>query len=247
MRYRVLLLLAGLLAVGSVARAQVISSAHSSHGGHDYSYFSVKITPEEATRFSIVENSGQLKHQEFVASQQNGEPFMLINASISDAACRPLGYFVAGGTETQPPNLRTGDGNFYLKPNGALVITATDIAVVESASLPNQQGVMWGIQSGPLLVLNNTVNSAFSPTSLNRHSRCGVGISTLGGERYVTFVISNEEVTFFELASFFQEKLKCPTALCLESAGCDLYFPERDVTTNAGGTTVCRYIKYVIH
>ena len=229
-----------------VAAAQSISSPHSSYGGHDYSYFSIKITPDEAARFSIVENSGALTHQDFVAAQQNGTPFMLINASISDTSCQPLGYFVMNGSERGPVNQKSGDGNFYLKPNGAFLVTANDIEVVESGDIASHVGIIYGVQSGPMLINNQTVNPAFNSGSANRHIRCGVGISVLGGEKYVNFVISNEEVSFFELASFFQEKLKCTTALCLESAGCDMFFPERDVQYNAGGNIVCRYIKYVI-
>ena len=235
-----------LILVTGIAQGQVVSSPHSNHGGHDYSYFSVKITPEEAARFSIVENTGGLSHQDFVASQQSGAPFLLINASISDMACQPLGYFVMNGAEQGPVNQKSGDGNFYMKPNGAFLVASSDVAVVESGSIAAQAGVVFGIQSGPMLIDGNTINPAFNASSVNRHIRCGVGVSTIGGERYVNFVISNEAVTFFELASFFQEKLKCSSALCLESAGCDMYFPERDVDYNAGGTVICRYIKYTI-
>ncbi len=232
--------------LGALAKGQVISSPHSNYGGHDFSYFSVKITPEEAARFSIVENTGGLSHQAFVASQQTGVPFLLISASITDKACQPLGYFVMNGTEQGPVNNKSGDGNFYLKPNGAFLVTSSDVAVVESGSIASQSGVAYGVQSGPMLIDNKTINPAFNANSVNRYIRCGVGVSTMGGERYVNFVISNEPVTFFELASFFQEKLKCASALCLESAGCDMYFPDRDVDYNAGGTVICRYIKYTI-
>ena len=245
-KYRWLLLQAVLATIAVAASAQVVSSPHSNFGGHDYSYFSVRITPEDAARFSVVENTNRLKHEDFVASQQTGAPFFLINASISDGACQPLGYYVMNGTELKPVNTQSGDGNFYLKPNGAFLVTSNEVTVVESGAIAAQSGVNFGIQSGPLLVENNTINAAFGAASKNRHVRCGVGVSTVSGDRYVNFVISNEAVSFFEIAAFFQEKLKCSTALCLESAGCDMYFPERDVSYNAGSTTVCRYIKYTL-
>ena len=247
MRWTSLILLA-LLGSSSafLAQGQVVSSPHSNYGGRDYSYFSIKITPEDVQRFSIVENPDGLSHQAFVTSQDNGQPFLLINAGISDQACQAMGYYVVQGQAVKPANTQQGNGNFYLKPNGAFLVTGNDVAVVESSALAAQTGVVYGIQSGPLLVDNKAINPAFSAASTNRHIRCGVVISTLGVDRYVNFVISNEPVSFAELATFFQEKLKCATALCLESAGCDMYFPERDVPYNAGGTTVCRYIKYSI-
>ena len=107
--------------------------------------------------------------------------------------------------------------------------------------------MLFGIQSGPLLLQNGTINPAFNPASANRHLRCGVGTSSVGGKQVAHFVISNEAVTFFELASFLQDRLKCTAALCLESQGCALYFPERDVAPAAADSTViCRYIKYTV-
>lgn len=243
---RLLLTLLLLTLCAGLAQGQIISSTHTNYGGHDYSHFLVKITPEEAAHFSIVENPGGLSHADFVASQQTGAPFMLINACVSDKACQPLGYFMMNGTERGPINLQSGDGNFYVKPNGAFLVTANDVAVVETGSIVSQAGVVYGVQSGPMLVDNKTINAAFNPSSPNRNIRCGVGVSTMGGERYVHFVISNEGVTFFELATFFQEKLKCSSALCLESAGCDMYFPDRAADQNSGGKVICRYIKYTV-
>lgn len=242
---RLLVMLLSTLLAGRV-QGQIISSPHSSYGGHEYTCFSIKITPEEAPRFSIVENPGGLSHQAFVASQQAGAPFLLINAGTSDKTCHPLGYFVMNSAEQSPINQATGEGNFYLKPNGAFLVTATDVEIVESSRIAAQTGVVYGVQSGPLLIDNKTINPAFGASSVNRRVRCGVGTSTLAGAKYVYFVISNEEVSFYELASFFQEKLKCASALCLESVGCDMYSPERDVDYNAGGAVICRYIKYTV-
>lgn len=238
--------MAGLALVAGAARGQAVSNPHSNFGGHDYAYFSIKISPEEAARFSIVENPTGLHHPDFVAAQPADAPFMLVNASITDAACLPLGWLVKDGTEQQPPNAQGGAGNFYLKPNGAFLATVSDVLVVETGAIAAQVAVQTGIQSGPLLLENGTVSAALNSASPNRHIRCGVGTSTSGSDRYVHFVVANEPVTFFELASFFRDKLRCDTALCLESQGCELHFPGRDPGPAAPDLVVCRYLKYAM-
>lgn len=226
------------------ARAQALSNTRAGFNGRSFSTVAVRIEPEETGRFSFVENTGRLAHRDFVRTVPGGEQCVLINASVTDATCQPLGYYVVAGTTVQPPNLGTGEGNFYMQPNGAFVVTATDVVVTESANLAALAGVRFGVQSGPMLVRNGAINAAFNPASPNRFVRCGVGVSGSGSQRTVHFVVANEPVTFYELAAFFAEKLQCPQALCLESAGCVLYFPGLASVPPAADAVICRYIRY---
>lgn len=68
----------------------------------------------------------------------------------------------------------------------------------------------YAIQNGPILVLDGKINSEFNPESPNKLLRNGIGIDRSGR---IHFVISKENVTFYELASYFLNDLKCDNAL----------------------------------
>lgn len=214
------------------------------YDGRSYDVFLVKIDAANLGRFDIIENKDRLPHNEFMATLSSGD-FFVINASISDSSCNPIGYYVKDSREIQPTNMKNGYGNFYnLKPNGALVITRNDANICESSEIKNYSNVVLGIQSGPMLLNHGVVNKHFNANSKNKHYRCGVGISVKGNTRYLVFCISNEPVTFHNLSMVFKEKYRCTSALCLESAGCamnNLYLS----STNENFTgMICNYIYF---
>jgi uncharacterized protein YigE (DUF2233 family) len=92
--------------------------------------------------------------------------------------------------------------------------------VVESSEFPALRGkVQLATQSGPLLLRNGVMHPAFRANATSRHIRNGVGV--VGNK--VIFVISNEPVTFYELAAFFRDELKCRDALYLDGAISRMY------------------------
>jgi len=100
-----------------------------------YDVFMVKIDSTTVSRFDILENKNQLPHSEFVTSMLNDSTAFTINASISDSFCNPVGYFVKNAMQMKSVNMGDGNGNFYLKPNGALLFTANDAIVCESSQI----------------------------------------------------------------------------------------------------------------
>jgi uncharacterized protein YigE (DUF2233 family) len=113
-----------------------------------------------------------------------------------------------------PLNLKSGDGNFYLKPNGVFLIDDSGASIVESSVYPTIGArPRLAVQSGPLLLADGKMNPQFSKHSENRRLRSGIGV--ISPER-VVFVISRDRVTFYEFAVFFQEKFNCRDALYLD-------------------------------
>jgi uncharacterized protein YigE (DUF2233 family) len=119
------------------------------------------------------------------------------NAGIFDPAFSPCGLYVEDGRELVPLNLKTGDGNFYLKPNGVFLIDSRGAAVVESSEY----------------LSHGQINSHFSSDSVNRRIRSGIGVISAD---HIAFAISRDRVTFYEFAQFFQSALRCDDALYLD-------------------------------
>jgi uncharacterized protein YigE (DUF2233 family) len=136
------------------------------------------------------------------------------NAGIFDSTFSPCGLHVENGQELVPSNLKTGTGNFYLKPSGIFLIDNRGPAIIESSqylSLPAKP--ILATQSGPLFLVKGQINAQFAIDSDNRRIRSGIGV--ISSDRIV-FVISRDPVTFYEFASFFQKTLHCPDALYLD-------------------------------
>lgn len=157
-----------------------------------------------------------------------------MNAGMYEPDYSPVGLFVADGKAMTPLNLADGKGNFYLKPNGVFLVSAAGPRIVESTQYPAvAREVRLATQSGPLLLRDGAIHPRFDPASTSRHIRNAVGVS--GGTAY--FVISDEPVTFYELALYFRDELHCPDALYLDGAISSLYAPDlgrRDAKSRLG-------------
>jgi uncharacterized protein YigE (DUF2233 family) len=145
-----------------------------------------------------------------------------MNAGMYHADGGPVGLLVIDGRELSPLNLRDGQGNFFLKPNGVFLIDAKGPRVIDAVDYPaSHEGVRHATQSGPLLLKNGQIHPAFRPSSASRYIRNGV--CALGGQ--AIFVISERPVSLHEFASFFRGELHCRDALYLDGAVSSLYSP----------------------
>jgi uncharacterized protein YigE (DUF2233 family) len=93
--------------------------------------------------------------------------------------------------------------------------------------------VLLATQSGPLLLEDGAINPAFNPTSRSKHIRNGVGVR---GSAAI-FVISNEPVSFHELAAYFKDRLHCRDALYFDGVVSSLFAPRynrKDSTADLG-------------
>ena len=131
-----------------------------------------------------------------------------MNAGMYHQDYSPVGMFVANGGQMTPVNLAGGEGNFFLKPNGVFLVTASGGQVIESSQVARvREKVELATQSGPLLVLNGRLHPAFKVNSENRLFRNGVGVKT---PKEIVFVNSEEPVNFHEFARLFRDRLGCP-------------------------------------
>jgi uncharacterized protein YigE (DUF2233 family) len=152
--------------------------------------------------------------EKFVAAQ--GEKLLFAaNAGMFQPDSRPVGLLVQDGNETNPLNLGDGAGNFFMKPNGVFLINERrEALVVESSSYAALlTPVVWATQSGPLLVNEGSISPDFTSGSANRKIRSGVGVRKDGT---IVLALSTRPVDFYEFATAFRNRWKCPNALYLD-------------------------------
>lgn len=147
-----------------------------------------------------------------------------MNAGMFEPDYSPVGLFVADGQEQAPLNLRDGEGNFYLKPNGVFLLDRDgQPRVIEASRYPElARGARLATQSGPLLVEAGRIHPALDPQSRSRHLRNGIGVK--GDE--VIWAISDDKVSLHEFARYFRDELGCRDALYLDGSLSSLYAPQ---------------------
>jgi uncharacterized protein YigE (DUF2233 family) len=160
---------------------------------------------------------------QLLASRQ-AEMLFAMNAGMYQPDYQAQGLFVSKGKQLQELDLKDGEGNFYLKPNGVFVITRDKKASVQLSQdySASSQNVWLATQSGPMLVINGNIHPAFREGSSNLNIRNGVGILSSG---QVVFAISRQEVNFFDFASLFRDRLGCDNALYLDGVISKIYAP----------------------
>ena len=232
--------------ISSILKGQQIETNNDMYyNGDSYRICKIPVTNETVAKFQILENKTFLSHQAFLSSMVKDSFYLIINASVSDSFCNPIGYYAKNYQVVKPIDLGDGKGNFYLKPNGALLFTATDAIICESSKISNYQNVRLGVQSGPLLIANGVINKQFNASSQNKNIRCGVGIFTnQKNEKFLVFCVSNNPVTFYNFAQFFHAKLKCNNALCLESGNCVIGLPYLPYTGEYNSNGICNYLYF---
>lgn len=176
-------------------------------------------TRSEDLRLFLRDDQGrpllQLKRLEAWLKSRGQSLRFAMNAGMYEPDYAPVGLLVIDGRELAPLNLREGEGNFYLKPNGVFLLGEQGPRVIESSQYPAQaRGVRLATQSGPLLVQGGAIHPRLGPDSKSRHVRNGVGVD--GPIAY--FVISDEPVTLYEFARHFRDVLHCSDALYLDGA-----------------------------
>jgi uncharacterized protein YigE (DUF2233 family) len=137
----------------------------------------------------------------------------------------PLGLYIEENKTLARLNTFSADGNFYLKPNGVLYITANKHAVIcKTGDFPKKQKIRFATQSGPMLVVDGEIHSAFKQGSDNLNVRNGAGILPDGK---IIFAMSKEPINFYDFAKYFKD-LGCVNALYLDGFVSMTYLPEKN-------------------
>jgi len=217
---RILLLILLCLKCGGVAQDFKVVT----HAGKKFTTCSVDVSVSKLELFLADEKGGTFKTFARLEQWLAGKDKQLVfgmNAGMYHADYTTVGLYVENGRQIYPLNLERGEGNFFLQPNGVFYITQSGAAVLESKACA-RLGVkpLWATQSGPMLVINNTIHPAFNAASKSELFRNGVGVSSADK---VIFVISEAAVNFHAFATLFRDTLKCPNALFLDGTVSSLY------------------------
>lgn len=201
--------------------------------GRDYTACDFDPTQAKLEVFNLDQNGEPFRYFQSLARELAIEGKRLsfaMNAGMFDDNQRPIGLYVEDGKQLKKLNRRNGGGNFHLKPNGVFWIEGGKAAVSETeAYLKSDVKPMFASQSGPMLVINGKIHPKFSETGVSRKMRNGVGVDAEGR---VTFVISENAVTFWEFAKLFRDELNSRNALFFDGSVSSLYAP--DVGRNDG-------------
>jgi uncharacterized protein YigE (DUF2233 family) len=136
----------------------------------------------------------------------------------------PQGLYIENGNKKTEIDTTKGNGNFYLKPNGVFYILddkKPKICITEKFKY--NSNINFATQSGPMLVIDGYIHSAFQKKSTNINIRNGVGILP---NNEVIFAMSKKEMSFYEFAEYFKE-LGCQNALYLDGFVSRTYLPEK--------------------
>src|SRR6516165_7131072 len=154
-----------------------------------------------------------------------------MNGGMYQGDLRPVGLYIENGRGLTRANTTTLTGapgqipNFYKKPNGVFYIGNGEAGILETGRfLAGRPEANFATQSGPMLVIDGTINPIFIVNSSDRKPRNGVGITS---PTNVHFVITKDWVSFYEFARFFRDSLGCNNALFLDGGEAPgLYAPE---------------------
>ena len=169
----------------------------------------------QGTRYETFE-----RLQKSLASQRRRLVFAM-NAGMFHPDMKPVGLLVIDGHELAAINRATGSGNFYLQPNGVFQIDKKGSRVLATDEY-RESTPAFATQSGPMLLHRGQIpdTAAFRESSRSRRIRNGVCVP---GLEQAAFVISEEEVTFRELALYFRDVLGCSEALYLDGSISSLF------------------------
>jgi uncharacterized protein YigE (DUF2233 family) len=166
---------------------------------------------------------GSIKNLRTYVERKNLTLNFAMNGGMYMEDLKPLGLYIQDGKKLKNINKADGSGNFYLKPNGVFYITKDNSPYISKTSDFESNNIKYATQSGPMLVIDGQIHSAFKKGSTNVNIRNGVGI--LPGNKAV-FAISKTEINFYDFAKYFQQ-LGCKNALYLDGFVSRMYLPEK--------------------
>jgi len=147
-----------------------------------------------------------------------------MNAGMFEQDQSPVGLYVEEGKRLRRADLREGQSNFHLRPNGVFWIGDKTAGIMETSRyLANPPPARFATQSGPMLVIDGRVHPKIRPTGESEKIRNGVCVRDGAN---VIFAISDGAVTFHAFATLFKDGLGCGNALFLDGSVSSLYAPD---------------------
>lgn len=157
--------------------------------------------------------------------RKNSTLIFAMNGGMFDKDYSPQGLFIQNEKTLTHIDTAGGYGNFYLKPNGVFYIAPDNTPFIcKTNDFKHDKRIKYATQSGPMLIIDGQIHSAFKIGSKNMNIRNGVGILPDGK---VVFAISKNNINFYDFARYFQS-LGCKNALYLDGFVSRTYLPEKD-------------------
>lgn len=149
-----------------------------------------------------------------------------MNAGMFHYTFHPVGLYIENKKKLFPLNQRLGWGTFYLQPNGILAWNSKQAVILSTSQyVKGKFKADYATQSGPMLVSNQLINPIFIAESSSLKIRNAVGIK----DQVLYFVLTEQAVNFYALASFMQNELKLEQALYLDGSISAMYLAEKDI------------------
>jgi uncharacterized protein YigE (DUF2233 family) len=160
----------------------------------------------------------------FAASVDAATIAFAVNGGMYGDDLKPIGYYVENGERLAELNRGTGDGNFFMKPNGVFFGTGGSWRVLGSNTFFETVGdrPQFGTQSGPLLLVDGKLHPEVQDNGPSKAIRNGVGVDASGKAH---FVIAHAPVSFGQLARYFRDEVKVKNALYLDGQVSSLWDP----------------------
>ncbi len=172
-------------------------------------------------------------------SKKGAEPIALFNAGMYEPNGSAKGLMIEDGKQLQEIDpKKSGDGNFYLTPNGVFFIDSSGLFSIQETQQFIKSGhkkLRFATQSGPMLVVNGNFHRAFTKGSSNLNIRNGVGVIERSKNKEAVFVISEQPCNFYDFATVFKVYLNCKNALYLDGAISEMYLQTKSRKVGDGG------------
>ncbi|WP_300977806.1 phosphodiester glycosidase family protein [Flavobacterium sp.] len=170
----------------------------------------------------ILKSIGNLKKY---TNQNKQKLLFATNGGMYTIGNVPKGLYIENFKKLKALDTLSGEGNFYIQPNGIFFITKDNTCqIIDTKHFKWCKNIKFATQSGPLLLINGNINTSFHEPSRNLNIRNGVGIFRNGE---VVFVMSKKEINFYDFASYFK-KIGCQNALYLDGFVSRTYLPEKN-------------------
>jgi uncharacterized protein YigE (DUF2233 family) len=200
----------------------------SGRGSNDEIISSIVDPKKQDVEFYWKNDSGEIigsiqRLKNYLIRQHKNLVFAM-NGGMFKADNSPLGLFIQQQKIIVPLNTSSGNGNFYLLPNGVFYITMHNQAgICRSIDFTNTGEIKFATQSGPMLLVNGQLHPSFKPGSSNLNIRNAVGL--LPGNKLL-FAMSKAPINFYDFATFFKDQ-GCSNALYLDGFVSKTYLPEK--------------------
>lgn len=234
-RLRRVLQLIFILMIGSLTSVHLLAQVTSyTQQYHDLKYTVVEVYDLTKLRLLLNKQESQaaLNYFSQIPPQLKAceQMAFAMNAGMFHYTYHPVGLYIEKRKKLFPLNRHRGWGNFYLQPNGVLAWNAKQAAILSTSQYAKRKfKADYATQSGPMLVSNRQINPILMAESTSQKIRNAVGIK----DQVLFFVITEQAVNFYTLASFMQADLGVEQALYLDGSISAVYLAEQAINTQS--------------